>query len=83
MIMSCATQCVHDSTSTPLGALVLDTARAIKERRARANECEACVCLTRCGSIGPVLSDERVQGKFGGIQSTVQVHFDRREIGRL
>lgn len=82
MIVSCPTQRVHDSTSAPLGTLILDPARAIKERRAGADECKAGVCLTRGGAIGPVLSNERVHGEFGSIQSAMEVHFDRFETGR-
>ena len=83
MIVSRPTQRVHDSTSAPLGTLILDAARAIKERCTRADECKAGVCLTRCGAIGAILSDERVRGEFGRIQNTMQVYFDRLEIGRL
>ena len=83
MVMSRATQCVHDSASTPLGALILDTALAIEECSARADEGETSILLTRGGAIGPILSDERVHSELGGVQSAVEVHFDGFEIGRL
>lgn len=68
---------MHDPTSTPLGTLVLDAAWTIQERCARTDECETSVCLTGGGAISPILSDERMQNEFGGVESTLEVHFDR------
>lgn len=83
MVVSCATQCMHDPTSTPFGTLVLDTARAIKERGARADEGETRVRLARRCAVGPILSDKRVHSELGSVQSTVKIDFDRLQVGRF
>jgi len=83
MEVSCPTQCMHDPTSAPLGTLILDATWAVKKSSPRTDEGETGVCLIRGGTVGSVLSYESVHGEFGGIQSTMEIHFDRFEIGRL
>lgn len=83
MVVSRPTQRVHDSTSSPFGTLILDTARAIQECSAGADEGETGVSLTGGSSSSPILSYERVHSELGGIQGAVKIHFDCLQAGRL
>jgi hypothetical protein len=74
---------MHDTTSTPFGALVLDATRTVKECSAGADEGETGVGLESSGSIGAVLIDERMKGELRGVQSAMKVHLDGLEVGRL
>lgn len=83
MVVSRTTETMHDATSAPLSTLVLDSAWAVKECRAGADQCKTGVSLRRSRAVGSILFDKRVHSELGCVQRAVEVDFNCLQIGRL
>ena len=73
---------MQNASGTPLTTLVLNTPRAVKKSRARADQRETGISLSRGWTIGSILSNERMHSELSAVENSVDVHFDRLQVGR-